>query len=344
MSKVIIGTGSDLPEWAITNDDLERMVEDYDRERAGGISLNEWIMKRTGVRVRHRVRPGEGTSDMAIRASERALEDAGLRAHDLDLIVMSTVTSDYRLPQSVALLQKHLGCRCKFFQLEHACAGFIDAMIVAGALMDVYGYKTALVVSSEAGSVFLDPKRFMNQSVFGDGAGAVIVQERDAPGYGVQASYTASDGSISEWTRVPAGGTKIPITPEAVEKGLQYIVVDFKNVYPFAVAKLVESTREVVKRAGVRLEEIDVFIPHQTGRNIIMDAAQQLELPEEKVFINLDHTGNTSGATIPIAIDEANRTGWLKDGARVVLSAIGAGMAWGALYLVWYDRRVHENR
>jgi 3-oxoacyl-[acyl-carrier-protein] synthase-3 len=343
MSKVIIGTGSDLPERVITNDDLEQMVEDYDRERAGGMSLNEWVMKRTGVRLRHRLLPGEGTSDMATRAAQRALSDAGLTANDLDLIVMSTVTSDHRLPQSAALVQKNLDCRCKFFQLEHACAGFVDAVIVAGALMDIYGYRTALVVSSEAGSAILDPKRFMNQTVFGDGAGAVILQERDAPGYGVQATYTASDGSIAEWTWVPAGGTKIPITPEVTEKGLQYLVVDFKNVYPFAVEKMIESTREVLKRANVRLDEIDFFIPHQTGRNIILDAARQMEIPEEKVIMNLDHTGNTSGASIPLAVDEANRAGCLKDGAKVVLPAIGGGMAWGALYLVWYDRRLHED-
>jgi len=162
-------------------------------------------------------------------------------------------------------LQKNLGCQCKFFQLEHACAGFVDAMIVTSALMDAYGYRTALVASSEAGSALMDPKRFMNQSVFGDGAGAVILQERDAPGYGLQATYTASDGSIAEWTWVPAGGTKIPITPEVTAKGLQYMIVDFKHVYPFAVKKMVESTREVLRRAGVSLDDIDVFIRTRPG-------------------------------------------------------------------------------
>jgi len=343
MTKVIIGTGSDLPERVITNEDLEGMVEDYDRTRAGGLSLNEWVMQRTGVRERHRLGPGEGTSDMATRAAQRALESAGLTANDLDLIVVSTVTSDHRLPQTAGLLQKNLGCQCKFFQLEHACAGFVDAMIVTSALMDAYGYRTALVASSEAGSALMDPKRFMNQSVFGDGAGAVILQERDAPGYGLQATYTASDGSIAEWTWVPAGGTKIPITPEVTAKGLQYMIVDFKHVYPFAVKKMVESTREVLRRAGVSLDDIDVFIPHQTGRNIILDAAHLMEIPEEKVFMNLEHTGNTSGATIPIAVDEANRAGILKDGAKVVMPTIGAGMAWGALYMVWYDPKSHTN-
>ena len=159
----------------------------------------------------------------------------------------------------------------------------------------------------------------------------------------MQATYTASDGSIAEWTWVPAGGTKIPITPEVTAKGLQYMIVDFKHVYPFAVKKMVESTREVLRRAGVSLDDIDVFIPHQTGRNIILDAAHLMEIPEEKVFMNLEHTGNTSGATIPIAVDEANRAGLLKDGAKVVMPTIGAGMAWGALYMVWYDPKSHTN-
>jgi 3-oxoacyl-[acyl-carrier-protein] synthase III len=336
MAKVIIGTGSDLPEWTLTNDDIESMSVDFDRAR-GGISLHEWVMQRAGVRERHRVRPGEGTSDMGTRAALHALEDAGLGSKDIDLIVMSTVTSDNRLPMSASRIQANLGCRSKFFQLEHACSGFIDALIVASALMDFMPCETVLVISSEASSFILDPERFMLQTVFGDGAGAVVLRQMEGNSHGLLALYSEADGSLGEWTLVPAGATKMPITAEVIDKRLQYLQLDYRQIYPFAVDKMAASCEIAAQRAGISLDEVDWFIPHQTGRNILTDVARKLEQPLEKFFINVDHTGNTSGASIPIALDEANRAGLLRDGQLIIMPTMGAGMTWGASCCRWYD-------
>lgn len=334
--KLIVGTGSDLPEWTLDNDDIEGMSEDFDRDRAG-MSLHEWVMMRTGVRERHRVRPGEGTSDMGTRAARRALDDAGLEPEDIDLLVLSTVTSDNRLPMSASRIQSNLGCTCKFWQLEHACSGFVDALTAAGALMDYMSHDTALVICSEAVSFILNPKRFMLQTVFGDGAGAVVLQRVEDTTYGLMSWYLASDGRIGEWTHVPAGATKMPLTADNLHDGLQYMRLDYKRVFPFAVEKMVSSSEIAAQRAGITLDDVDWFIPHQTGRNIILEAALRMEQPEEKFFINVDHTGNTSSASIPIALDEANRAELLRDGDIVMMPAIGAGMAWGAVCLKWYD-------
>ncbi|AUX38581.1 MULTISPECIES: 3-oxoacyl-ACP synthase III family protein [Sorangium] len=336
MSKVIIGTGSDLPTRIITNEQIEASSMDYDRARAGA-SLHEWTMARTGVALRHRVGPGEGTSDMATRAARRALDDAGIGSEEIDIIVLSTFTSDYRLPQSVSIVQRNLGCEAKCFQLEAACAGFIDAIITASALLDALHVRTALVVSSEAMSAVVDSERFMCQTIFGDGAGAVVL--RDIPGsrYGLKAYVSHTRGRDCEWTRAPGGGTKAPITERVLAERSQYLEIEYRNVYRFAVDHMVESTHEVLRRAGVALSDVDWIVPHQAGRNVLVEMATRLDLPLERFCICLDHTGNTSSASIPIALDEACRASTFCDGARVVIPAVGAGMAWGALYLIWAD-------
>jgi 3-oxoacyl-[acyl-carrier-protein] synthase-3 len=334
MSKVIIGTGSDLPEQVITNDDIAAASRDWDAERAG-TSLHEWTMARTGVAIRHRISEGEGTSDMATRAAQRALESAGLEPEAIELIVLSTVTSDYRLPQTVNIVQQRLGTSAKCIQVETGCNGFVDGVITASALMDAVGYRTALVICTEALSTIVDPELFMFQTIFGDGAGAVVLRDEPGSPFGIRAFLTATDGTKCMWTFAPGGGTKAPITHDVLDARSQYLQLDYKNVFTFAVEKIVESTYEVLARADSSIEEVDWIIPHQTGRNIIEVAAEQLKVPFERFIMCIDHTGNTSGATIPIALDEANRAGLLEEGHRIVLPAVGAGMAWGALYVVW---------
>jgi len=335
MSKVITGTGSYLPEVVVTNDDIEASSADFDAIRSGS-TLHEWVMKRVGVESRRNVAPGEGSSDLAIEAGRRALDDAGRRGEDLDLIVLSTFSSDYRLPGTISIVQDALGSTAKCFQLEAACAGFIDGIITAAALMDSMGYRRALVVHTEVLSQFLHPERFMHRTIFGDGAGAVILEERDDPEHGLRAQTTYTDGSIGSWTFI-RNGTKAPITEEALDTGSHYLELDHKNVYRLAVAKMAEMTTEVVDRAGSSVEAVDWFVPHQTGMNIIEDVAKQLGAPMDRFRICIDHTGNTSGATIPIALDEARRAGDLHDGDHIVLTSVGGGMAWGAVYLVWAD-------
>ncbi len=336
MSKVILGTGSYLPEWCIDNDELESMVLDFDRVRSGS-SLHEWAMKRAGVAERHRVRSGEGNVHLATNAARRALDNAGLAPEDIDLLVLSTFTSDYRLPSTVSLFQAELGITAKCFQLEAACAGFIDATITASALMDTGRYHRALVVHTEVMSSLTDPERFLEQTVFGDGSGAVVLANLPDSDYGIKASTTHTDGSIAHYTWVPMGGTLAPITAEVLRDRSQYTRLRHKEIYDLAVEKFVEVTREVVALADASIDDIDWWIPHQTGQNIIDDASRGLGIPSERVQVCIDHTGNTSGATVPIALDEANRRGDLAHGSRLVLSAVGGGMAWGALYLVWAD-------
>ncbi|MBI4769128.1 MAG: beta-ketoacyl-ACP synthase 3 [Chloroflexi bacterium] len=338
MSKVIIGTGHDLPAQMLTNDDLERIGVGYDRSRSGK-TLDEWAMERVGVRSRHRVAPGEGTSDMGTRAAQRALDDAGLRASDLGLIVMSTFSSDYRAPASAGLLQANLGARCKFFQLDAACPGFVDGVITASALMDALEVEYALVVSSDAVSQYCAPDNFMVQCLFGDGAGAAVLRNAPGSAYGVKGMYSAGDGSMGRYLWIPGGGTKEPVSEAMVASGRQYAIWAYKEVYPFAVQKMTESAQFAAQRAGWELDEVAWVIPHQAGRNIIVASARRLEMPEEKFVINMDHTGNTSGASIPIALDETNQAGKLKDGDKLLMPAMGAGLAWGGLAVVWQDYR-----
>jgi 3-oxoacyl-[acyl-carrier-protein] synthase-3 len=341
MAKVILGTGSALASKVVTNHDIEATSVDYDRVRSGS-PLHDWVMKRVGVEQRNVVERGEGTSDLALAACRRALDDARVDAHDIDLIVLSTFSSDYRLPGTISIVQAELGTRAKCFQLEAACAGFIDGMINAAALMDAIGYRTALVVHAEVLSQFLAPRSFMHRSIFGDGAGAVVLRslpDDDFAGYGLRASTTYTDGSIGYWTFIP-NGTKAPVDEDALATGSHFLQLDHKNVYNLAVSKMAEMSREVVSRAGSTLDDVDWIIPHQTGMNIIEDVAKDLGVGMDRFRVCIDHTGNISGATIPYALDEANREGALRHGDHLVLPSVGGGMAWGALDVVWADRDV----
>jgi 3-oxoacyl-[acyl-carrier-protein] synthase-3 len=336
--KVIVGTGSYLPECVVTNDDIERVAEDFDRSRAG-CTLDQWCRNQIGAVQRRHVAPGEGTSDMAMRAAERSLCDARMKATDIDLIVVATITSDYRLPGTASLVQRDLGVTARFFQLDSACTGFVDAMMVADALLDRLGAETALVIGTDAMSHYLDPQRFRAQAIFGDGAGAVVLRGGLDGGYGVKAYSTGSSGADGYMVTVPAGGTKRPITEEVIARREQYIELALKVIPSFGVAKMTEATEEVLARAGARPGDIDWVVPHQASCNIVRDTARALDVPISKFILNFDVVGNTSAASVPIALDEANRLGCFRDGARLVMPAVGAGMAWGAAFVVWQDYR-----
>lgn len=342
MSKVIIGTGRDLPPRVLHNDHLEAAVTDFDRARSG-CSLDDWVADRIGARARHRVPEGEGTAHMATRAAERALANAGLVPADVDLLVLSTFTSDYRLPQSVSLVQSWLGTTAKCIQLEAACAGFIDGVLVATGLMDAFGYETALVVHAETMSSLMDPDLFLMQAIFGDGAGAVVLQDDPAAGVGVLAHHTATDGDKAFWLSA-GGGTLSPITAATLADASHYMSIDYKSIFDFAIEKMVDSCLAVSLDAGVGLDDVDWVIAHQTGVNIIAAVADRLDMDPAKFLMTIDHTGNTSGATIPIALDEFHREGILQPGDTIVMPAVGAGMAWGALFVVWADLHARRGR
>ena len=336
MGKIIIGTGSYLPERVVTNEDIERASADFDPARAGS-SLDEWCRARLGAVERRRVQPGEGSSDMGTKAAQRALDDSGLGAADLDLIVLSTITSDYPVPPSAALVQSELCATARFIQVDAACTGFVDALMIADALMDRMEARTSLVVGTDAMSHYLDPEKFRAQTIFGDGAGAVILQANGDPRFGVKAYSTGSCGKDGFMVHVPAGGTKRPITAEVLERREQYMELALKVIPSYGVAKMVQATREVAERAGVSLDEIDWIVPHQASSNIVQDCAEELRIPIEKFVINFDRVGNTSAGSIPVALDEARRARRFKDGDRLILPAVGAGMAWSAAYVVWHD-------
>ena len=335
-AKVIVGTGSYLPERVITNDDIEAMAADFDRERAG-CTLDEWSRRQMGAVRRRRAAPGEGTSDMGTRAAQQALCDARMSARDIDLIVLATVTSDHRMPPTAALVQRDLGTEARFVQIDSACTGFVDALMVADGLLDRLGAETALVVGTDALSYYMDPQRFRAQTIFGDGAGAVVLRDGLDGGYGVKAYSTGSSGKDGFMVAIAAGGPKQPITTEVIERREQYLELALKVIPPFGVAKMVQATTEVLARAGATVEDIDWVVPHQASSNIVMETARQLGLPLDKFIVNFSEVGNTSAASVPLALDSANRLGCLRDGQHIVMPAVGAGMAWGAAYVVWHD-------
>jgi 3-oxoacyl-[acyl-carrier-protein] synthase-3 len=336
MSSVITGIGSYLPERVVTNEEIERTSGGYDRSRTG-IDLDEWVLERSGVAHRHRLDPGEGTSDMAVRAARRAMDAAAVAVDEIDLIVLGTFTSDARLPSTVSLVAKELGSGAKCLQLETACTGFVDALLVATSLMAGAGYRTALVIHSEAMSAVVDDQYFLYQSIFGDGAGAVVV--RDVPGsdVGIEALRTHTDAGVCDWTWAPGGGTKHPITAEVLAARSQYLSLQYKAIYGFAVEKMVDATHEVLSAIDRTVDDVDWLIPHQAGANIVREVAAELKMSADRVITCLDHTGNVSGASVVIALDEAWRSGMLRAGERIVLPVVGGGMAWGALSLIWAD-------
>jgi 3-oxoacyl-[acyl-carrier-protein] synthase-3 len=336
MSHVITGTGSHLPERVVTNHEIERTSGGYDRARTG-IALDEWVTQRSGVVHRHRLAAGEGTSDMAVHAARRAMDAAGVTVDEIDLIVLGTFTSDARLPSTVSTVAQALGSRAKCLQLETACTGFVDSLLVATSLMSGAGHGAALVIHSEAMSAVVDDQYFLYQSIFGDGAGAAVVREVPGSDAGIEALRTHTDASVCDWTWAPGGGTKHPITAEVLAARSQYLSLQYKAIYGFAVEKMVDATHEVLNAIHRTVDDVDWLIPHQAGANIVREVGEQLKVPPERVVTCLDHTGNVSGASVAIALDEAWRSGMLRAGERIVLPVVGGGMAWGAVSMIWAD-------
>ena len=338
MAMVITGTGSYLPCRIVDNHELEATTTDFDRARAE-CTLHDWVAGRIGVHTRHRVAEGEGTAAMATHACRQALDDAELTGADIDLIVLSTFTSDHRLPQSISLVQYELGSTAKCIQIEAACAGFVDGLAVATAVMEQQGYRYALVAHSDVVSAVSDPDLFLMQAIFADGAGAVVVEnDPTAPG-GVLGVRTWTDGSKSDWLYA-GGGTLSPITPERWVDRSHFLRIDTQAIFGFAVAKMAESLEVVLADSGHGMADVDWVVAHQTGVNITRAVAERVGLADEQFLMTLSHTGNTSGATIPIALDHFNRLGVLGHGDLVALPTVGAGMAWGAALCSWTETRV----
>ena len=317
---VILGTGSELPANIVTNRELEQMVDTSD----------EWITVRTGIKERRVLEEGKGNADMAFKAATRALQDAGMEAKDLDAIIMGTVSSDYLMPSSACVLEDMLGARNAFsFDVGAACSGFINALSVADSFICSGKIKNALVVGSDTLSRWLNWEDRTTCILFGDGAGAVVLGVSEN-GTGILSTKLRTDGSYVKMLYVPAGGSLKPATPETVKKNEHTITMNGKEVFKLAVRSMEEISREALAEAGVTIEQVSLVIPHQANKRIIVALAERLGVPMEKVMVNLEKYGNTSAASIPVALDEAKRQGRIKPGDIVLLNAFGAGFAWGA--------------
>ncbi len=320
----IKGIGYYVPNKTWDNRDLAKMVETSD----------EWIYNKTGIRERRIADPCEATSDLALYASLDALEDAGLTAGDIDLIILATSSPDMIQPSTAAILQGKLGAKnAAAFDISAVCAGFVFAVTIAAGMMKGLGYKNVLVVGAETYSRILDWKDRNTCVFFGDGAGAVVLSEAEEPGF--IGSYIMNNGRGWDVIKYPAGGTRIPTSHETVDKGLHAFAMQGKKVWEFATAVFPESIRTVTATHGYDVQDIDWVISHQANVNIIKTSMEKLGLPMEKTYTTIDKYGNTSGASVPITLAEAYKKGLLKKGDLITLIGFGGGLSWGSVLLKW---------
>lgn len=317
----ITGWGKYVPERILTNHDLEQMVDTSD----------EWITTRTGIKERRIRGEGETTSSMSVAASNPALEKAGITAKDLDLIIVASNSPDYLLPGVANIVQDKLGADCGAFTLVNGCAGWVYALATATQFIKSGAYDNILVVGVEIISYAIDYEDRMTCVLFGDAAAAVVLQPSEEPA-GVITFELGSDGSGAEALYVPSGGTvlPVPLNKEGHENRDFYIKMDGRRVFKFAIRVLVKSTKRVIYQAGLTPDDIDLFIPHQANARIIEGAARLMRQPLEKFYMNLHKYGNTSAASVPLALVEAIEEGRLKSGDKVAMIAFGAGLTWAS--------------
>jgi 3-oxoacyl-[acyl-carrier-protein] synthase III len=321
----ISGTGSYLPDRVVDNAWFEKIVDTSD----------EWIVQRTGIKERRFVAPEQATSDMAIEAGRRAVEAAGLQPSDIDLVIVGTLTPDHLLPSCSALVQHRLGlARAGAFDCNAACSGFMTALSTAEAFVAAGRARHVLAIGAESLSRFIDLSDRSSCILFGDAAGAVVLSPLEQCKQGeILKSTLGADGSGYEFIHMVAGGSRKPPTKETVEKGEHFIRVRGREVYRFAVTKMSELIAQMVE--GHSYDELCLVVPHQVNQRIIEAALDRLGWSDEKVMVNIQRYGNTSAATVPVALDEARRTGRLVPGKLVVMVAFGAGLTWGGTLIRW---------
>ena len=320
----ILGTGSHVPDKVVTNFDLEKTLDTSD----------EWIVSRTGIRERRVVGPHEATSDLAIVAANRALESAGIDAADLSLIIVATCTPDLQFPATSVIVQNSLGARrAAAFDLNAVCSGFSYAIDVANQMIRTGAYPNALVIGADVMSGTLDWTDRSTCILFGDGAGAVVLGPVESGG--ILSSVLGADGSGVPLLYIAAGGSREPLTSAGMESGRNRICMNGREVYKFAVQIMGEVSAEALEACELSASDVSLFIPHQANIRIIESAAKRLGLPPEKVFVNLDRYGNTSAASIPLALDEAVKAGRVNRGDIVVTVGFGAGLTWAANVIQW---------
>jgi 3-oxoacyl-[acyl-carrier-protein] synthase-3 len=322
----ITGVGAYVPERVLTNDDLSKLVDTSD----------EWITERTGIKERHVAESDQAASDLALPASRQALAAAGLDPSDLDLVIVATVTPDMFFPSTGSLLASALGADgAGAYDLSAGCTGFMYALAqaygaLAGGLAD-----SALVVGTETLSKITNWHDRSTCVLFGDGAGAVVLQRVTDGGF--LGFELGSDGEGGKELSIPAGGSRNPVTAETVAQEMHFLQMNGREVYRFATRILVSSAEKLLDECGLTVEDIDLYIPHQANKRIIDHAARNLEIPEDKIFVNVQKYGNTSSASIPLCLAEAVADGRLQKGTRVLMTGMGAGLTWGSAYTIWND-------
>lgn len=321
----ITGTGSYAPEKVLTNLDIEKFLDTSD----------EWIRTRTGISERHIAADGENTSDLATRAAERALGMAGVRADELDLIVVGTITGDYPWPATACIVQSNLGAvNAGAFDVSAACSGFIYALSCAVDRIEAGRCKKALVIGAEAMSRIVDWEDRNSCILFGDAAGAVIVEAGDGD-RGILSTHLHADGTQLELLCQPGFGTKLLPSEQALKDRKYFLTMQGNEVFKVAVRSMAEVANSALQANNMTAGDVDLFIPHQANIRILNATAKKIGLRKDQVYINVDRYGNTSGATIPLALDEANRAGRVKEGDILLLDAFGGGFTWAAALLRW---------
>lgn len=314
-----------MPEKILTNSDLEKMVETND----------EWIVSRTGIRERHIAAPHEATSDLAYEAAVRTLDSAGIKAEDLELIIVATVTPDSTVPSTACILQDKLGAKgAAAFDLSAACSGFVYSLATATGFIQNGMYNNALVIGADTLSRITDYSDRNTCVLFGDGAGAVIIGEVPE-GRGFLSFDLGAEGSGGSLLNIEAGGSRLPASHQTIEDKKHFLYMNGREVFKFAVRVMGTATERVLTKAGLGKENIDLFVPHQANIRIIQSAMQRLDLPPEKCVINVDKYANTSAASIPLALVEAAEEGRIKEGDAVLMVGFGGGLTWGASVLIW---------
>ncbi|MFK7766183.1 MAG: beta-ketoacyl-ACP synthase III [Mariniblastus sp.] len=324
----ILAAGHSPGSKLVRNEDLANLGYDSD-----------WIVQRTGIMARHHVAEGEATSDMAIRAADQCLKNADVDPSEVDLIIVATVTPDYVTPSTACIVQAHLGCNASAFDLNAACSGFIYGLVTASQFVKSGCARNALIIGAETLTILMNPQDKKTYPLFGDGAGAVLISadtESDPQkASGILAHRLASEGKLGKALLAPGGGSRKPFCQQVLDEGKQFLEMDGRAVFKWAVRLVPEIVEEMLAKASLSLEDIDLFIPHQANIRIIDAAVDELGIDPKKVFVNLDRYGNTSAASIPISIAEAIQQGRIEQGMNVLMVGFGAGLTWGACLFRW---------
>lgn len=320
----IIGCGAYLPDSVVTNEQLQR-------ERGFDPT---WIIERTGIQSRRHAPEGEATSHMAVAAARRAIAAAKVDPKDIDLLVVGTFTPDYLCPSTACLVQHELGLDCPALDLQAACSGFMYSLVTGSQFVATGNSRLALVIGADCNSRIVNPQDRKIAPLFGDGAGAVLVERGEAT-QGLLCYQLGSDGGGGPMLQCTSGGTRHNNTPDDIANGDHYLKMDGPNVFKWAVRVVDESIELVLKKAGLKAEDVSLFVLHQANRRIIGSAMHKLGVPDEKVLVNIDRYGNTSAGSIPICLEEATRAGRIKSGDVILMCGFGAGLTWGTALFRW---------